>query len=87
LTLAPGPGHGCRELEQDLLAIADDQEVEKLGDGFGIENRGAAAHDEGPLLPVGCQQGQAGQIDEIEDRCIIELILERKTDEIKIPQR
>jgi len=87
LTLAPGFGHGCGQLEQNLLAIADDKEIKKVGDGLGIENRGAAAHDERSVLPLGRQQGQAGQIDQVEDGSVIELILQREADEIKIPQR
>ena len=67
--------HGLEDGGQDLFAVADDHGVEKRGHGFGVERATAAGDDQRPpLAPVGGAEGNAGEVEHVQDVGVTELV-------------
>ena len=63
----PGGQH-LVELADDLLAIAQHEAVDEVGQGFGVEGAVAAGHHQRvPERTVGASHRHPGQIDQVED--------------------
>ena len=81
-------GHGLHDRDQRLLAVAQDHGVEKRGHGFGIEGAAAAGDDQGRVLaPLGGPKRQSGQIEQIKDIGVAQLMGEVKRQHVAVRKR
>ena len=68
------PGSTSVISDDDLLAVADHEDVDEVGEGLGVEGAVAAGADERVLrAPLGRPHGHAGQVDAVEDVGVDEL--------------
>ena len=62
------------DLADHLFAVADDEDVDEVGQGLGVERAVTAGHDQRVLrAPVGGPYGHTRQIDAVEDVGVDEL--------------
>ena len=73
------------QLGERFFSLSDGEQVEKLGNGFGIEGAVTAAdHDRAVLAAIRRTQRHSRKLQYAEHRGIAELILQRKAEKIKI---
>ena len=86
--LAPALPVQLDDLEVNLFSVAEEKDIHKIGDRFGIARAGASRHhDMVQIMPVLTQNGDSAEGQHIEDIGIAQLILERKADKVKVGQR
>ena len=84
-TLAAGPSVQLYQFYSDVLALSQAHQINEIGDGFCIvHSRSAGDHKRGQSVTLGTAQGDAGQIQHIEDRGEGHFITDRKGHDIKI---
>ena len=75
---------GLHHLVVADLALADVEEVEEVGDGLGVVGAGAAADDQRTVLAsFRGQEGDPGQVQDLEDVAVGQLIPQGDAQEIK----
>ena len=73
------------DTDRALFAVADDDRVEKRGNGLGMRGRGASGDDERIVLAAGVRaKGNAAQIEHGEDVRVGELELEREAHHVEL---
>src|SRR5213594_3021376 len=85
-----GPGRRAgKELAQHLLRLADQEEVDELGERLGVEKGGrAAGEDERPVrAPLPAPERDAGQRQAVEHVHVVRLEGERERDHVEVAKR
>ena len=75
-------------LKVNLLALADEEQIHKIGNRLGVAGAGASGnYDIFKLSPVGRFNRHVSELKHIEHICKAQLVLESKADEIKVGNR
>ena len=76
------------DLEVDLFAVAEEENIDKVGDRLGVAGAGTARDDNMlQAVPILAENGDPAERKHIQNIGIAELILKRKADEIKMCKR
>ena len=80
---------GGDQLADQLLALADDDEVHERRDGLGIGEGAHAAHQHERILraPLADPKGDAGEIQDPQDVDVVPLIRDREADHVEVAER
>src|SRR5207253_320965 len=78
-----------KELAQHVLCLADQEEVDELGERLGVEKGGrTAGDDERPVrAPLPAPEGNAGQPQAVEHVHVVGLERERERDHVEVAER
>ena len=76
--------HAGAHVDDALLPVAEQDGVEELGNRLAVPDRGAARdHDGVVLVAVGREQGDAGEVERLEDVGAGHLVGEREADDVE----
>ena len=85
---APGPAVGVEELQEHLLAVADDKSVDEVGHRLRVEAAGATGDDEGVgTISLRGQHRNPRQVEHVEHVGVGKLVPQRETDDIEVLER
>jgi len=86
--LFPGRQHHGGDLRDHLLALADDEGIEKGSHGKRVERAGSPGNHDGiPVAPVPRAQGDSPEVEHGQDVRVGQLVLQREPDKVESRER
>jgi hypothetical protein len=87
LSTIPGGDDPAADFQHRLFAVPQEKEIKEVGQGLRVQGTGPPPDDQRISdSPLSRAQGNPGQVQDIEDPGVIELILEGKTEDVELSQ-